>query len=379
MSFFIMMMIVAISCSIVSMKTLVGYGELKLWYKITVSSIILLGWFAPVWTRYLRKYPFFNSTDYITHNVGYFLFGFVFILFSLLIIRDLAWYMSYGIGKIANLKVIDPKNLDVLFKTNVAVIALSLVASFYALYEGVKLPEFKYIDIQNSKVKKELTIAVITDLHINRGTRAESVKAVVDKVNAQNPDVTVLVGDIIDDVPTLMNKQLEELSKLKAPKGVFAVLGNHEIYRDYLLSSIKFKALGFKFLLNAGESLSEHGVYIAGVPDYGVAKSIQSGDLAIDIEKTFKESRNNEYRVLLSHTPTLFDYVTDNMDIMFSGHTHGGQIFPFHFLVKLQNNYLAGMYEKDGKKLFVSRGAGFWGPPMRLFAPSDVAIVKLRP
>jgi hypothetical protein len=379
MTFFIMVIVVALACSILSIQTLIGYGSLKLWYKITVALVVILGWFAPLWTNYLRKFPSLERIDPITYNAGYFLFGFVFILFSMLIVRDIAWYTAYGVSKITPLKLPNPKDFEVLFKANVAVIILSLVTSFYALYEGLKLPQLKHIDIQDSKIRKELKIAVIADLHVNRGKKAERVRKIVEKINAQNPDVVVLVGDVIDDTPTFMEEQLDELAKLSPSKGVYAILGNHEIYRGHILSTMKFRSLGFNMLINSGVSFPEYGVYLAGIPDFGAARIIKSDELDIDIEKTFKGVNERKYRILLSHHPILFDYVTDVMDLMISGHTHGGQIFPFHILVKKENRYLAGLYEKDGKKLFVSRGAAVWGPPMRLFAPADIAIIRLHP
>ena len=98
-----------------------------------------------------------------------------------------------------------------------------------------------------------------------------------------------------------------------------------------------------------------------------------------DLSQILVENKDHLYTILLSHTPYFTEEKIEGIDLQLSGHTHGGQIFPFHFLVKSANKYLAGMYQEDGYKVYVSRGAGYWGPPLRLFAPSDITVFNLEP
>ncbi|MDR1025837.1 MAG: metallophosphoesterase [Lactobacillus sp.] len=383
MGFYIIGFVIALSCSVITIKTLVGYGDYRLITKLIVSAIILTGWFAPLWIGALRKYSQING-DLLSllNTIGYFLFGAAFILFSVLIVRDIIWFASYGISKIFSssgdfLALINPKNIVVLHWANLVVAAFVVLISLHAFYEGTKLPCIKEIEIKDAKITEEFNVVLVADLHISRISSASRVAEVVDKINALNADAIILAGDIIDDTFG-MEKQLEELRKLSAKHGVFVSLGNHEVYRGYVPAMLAFSNMGFKVMMNKGEKIPDSNVFIAGVPDYGTQKYFPT--LAINLDYALKGSEDGEYRLLISHSPKFFDEIENSrIDLQFSGHTHGGQIFPFHILAKRENKYLAGLYVKDDMKIYVSRGTGTWGPPMRLFAPSEITHIKLKP
>ena len=121
---------------------------------------------------------------------------------------------------------------------------------------------------------------------------------------------------------------------------------------------------------------------ITGSP-LAIASSIARGSpfFKIDVDRTLENSSDGQYKILLSHTPRFQkEMITKaQYDLQLSGHTHGGQIFPFHLLVKQANKYLAGLYDVNDTKLYLSRGTGYWGPPMRLFAPSEITVIRLKP
>ena len=161
---------------------------------------------------------------------------------------------------------------------------------------------------------------------------------------------------------------------LKAKEGIYFVTGNHEFYAGYKPTVETLKKLGFTFLENGGVSLED--IYIAGIPDTFSGHFYGKN---ADLEKTFAESGDNRYRILLSHTPTDFGR-QNNFNLEISGHTHGGQIFPFHILTLLHNKYLAGLYKRENNAhIYVTRGAGQWGPQMRFLAPSEITVIKLTP
>lgn len=373
MSFGLMILTTGIVCSVLTIMTLVAYTDVKLINKILISFFITLCWFAPAWTGAIRKYNFLSEYySSLLYTIGYALFGAAFILFSVLLIRDISWYIMFGISKLFNFSFVNPKDAAVLYKANIWAVIVSIALTFYAIYEGTKFPHFNKIDINSPKIKKDSTVVFISDLHITRVTRIEKIKELVNKVNALEADVIALGGDIIDDLG--LNGQLNELANLKAKHGVYVVLGNHEVYRGYYQSRKKFEELGFNFLLNRGEKIN--GFYIAGIPDFGTN---YFPELKIDMEKTLKGSSTDDYKILLSHHPRFIETLKNNeIDLQLSGHTHGGQIFPFHLLVKQENHYLAGLYQVENMKLIVSRGASIWGPPMRLFAPSDIIVIRLK-
>ena len=209
-------------------------------------------------------------------------------------------------------------------------------------------------------------------MHITSATRDIQVRKLVHQVDGLNPDVVVLTGDTIDDTPSKIEDKLFSLRELSAPYGVYVIMGNHEFYNDIYASKKLFDKLGLKFLFNGGFHINKSNVFIAGIPDMGTMVE------RINFWRALNKSTKEDYKILLSHTPTIVDGLSrDLVDLVLSGHTHGGQIFPFHILVKQANKYLAGQYKVNDIDLYVSRGVGTWGPTMRLFAPSDIVMINL--
>lgn len=372
-------LVVAAACSIITIKTLVGYSDFGLTLKVLISVAIFAAWFAPLLIGFFRldggQQTFLSDT---LSFVGYTLFGFVFILFCFLILRDVVWYSFYGLAKLFRMDVwsINPTNISALGKANFIVMGLSLIVTGCALYEGLKNPEVKEITISSPKLSRDLRIVHLTDLHINRLTSVARLRRLVYEINQQNPDVILMTGDIIDDDTTKISSQLNTLIELSAPYGVYSSMGNHEFYNGINSWTYSFKKMGFHTLFNRGVYIANSNIFVSGIPDTHTACSHPT--FAINFENALKGSKRDDFRILLSHNPELVDNLTAfNYQLMLSGHTHGGQIFPFHLLVKKINNYLAGRYKVNGIDLYVSRGAGTWGPAMRLFAPSEITVFNL--
>ena len=253
-------------------------------------------------------------------------------------------------------------------------LALALLCTIWALYSGFKIPEVREINITDNKLKHEYTIAVLSDLHIHRVVSPRRIEKIVEQTNARKPDVVLLAGDVIDDDTGRITEAVEKLKGLKAEKGVYFVTGNHEFYTGYARAVRELKNLGFSFLENAGAPLGED-LYLAGVPD--TFSGAAYGKMP-DLKAAFAGAGKEAFRLLVSHTPAVFP--RKDFDLEVSGHTHGGQIFPFHILTKLHNKYLSGLYEmENGARIYVSDGAGQWGPQMRFLAPSEITILKIGP
>lgn len=250
---------------------------------------------------------------------------------------------------------------------------LAVLCSSYALYAGIKVPEVKEVTLISSKIRSEQTIVLLSDIHIHRAISPEKVKAIVEKTNALKPDLILLNGDIIDDDTKRIADISELLRDLKARQGIYFVTGNHEFYAGYKDTVDELQKLGFRLLENDGIAIGD--IYLAGIPDLFSGKTF--GKQA-DISQAFAKATPEQFRLLMSHTPA--DFGKDNcFDLEVSGHTHGGQIFPFHIFTKWYNRYLAGLYQLENKaQLYVSRGAGQWGPQMRFLAPAEITVIKLR-
>lgn len=379
--FLILSLIVGVACSLITIRTLTSYTEMRAVWKGVIAVLTAVGWFAPFIIAIVRRYGWLSGGAYVMFTqIAYFLFGLGFILFCLLIFRDAQWFAGYHLARWAGRPVegFDPMNPVLLKKANIAVCVLSFLVVFYALYEGVKLPAVRRVNIDTPKVERPVKIAVLSDLHINAATSPARVRKIVERVNALEPDIIVLPGDIIDDGPKALEKQMDALVKLKAKDGVFVTLGNHEFYVGPMLWEKEFRRRGFYYLANHARMLDGSNVYVAGIPD---PRMLQMDDMMREsIDATLDQRAPGAYTVFLSHSPDFIKQLdAGKVDLQISGHTHGGQIFPFHLIVKRANGFLAGLYDVRGMKLYVSRGAGGWGPPMRLFAPSEITLITLEP
>lgn len=304
-------------------------------------------------------YPFYR-------NALYFIFIGCIILFTVTLISDAVMLLIAYTPLIGKLKVI-------CCHINTFNITLALIFTAWAMYEGVKVPAVKELTLSSSKISQPLKIAVLSDLHIHRTICPDKIKGIIEKTNAQNPDIILLAGDILDDDVNKISEISALLKNLKAPKGIYFVTGNHEFYTGYKETVDELQKLGFTFLENDGVMLNDN-IYLAGIPDLFSGKDFGKN---IDIRKAFQNSHEGQYRLLISHTPA--DFGVDNVfDLELSGHTHGGQIFPFHIFAKLHNHYLSGLYPMSDKtQIYVSNGAGQWGPQMRFLAPSEISIINL--
>ncbi len=344
--------------------------------------MVVLGWTAPLIIGAVRRYSLFGGMAFNFLSVFlYSLFGMAFILFCFLMLRDFLWFAAYKLAVWFGHDIpgLNPMNVKSLNWANLLTVILSFAVSAYALYEGVKTPRLNEITLTSSKISRPAEIVLLNDLHVDRTTPLSRIQALIAEVNRLHPDAVIIAGDWVDDQASAMVPQIAALSELKAPQGVYIVLGNHEFYNGLADWLQEFPRMGYKLLYNEGIALPEYGIYIAGIPDSHSAMGL-SGALKVDIYKALQASAPKDFRILLSHSPDFIDSLYRGaVDLVVSGHTHGGQIFPFHWLVKKANGYLAGLYNVKDMNLYVSRGAGTWGPSMRLLAPAEITLIKLNP
>ncbi len=370
MIFFVGMMILVIASIAFTYKVLTAYTAFHWFSKLVIFTALVISWFSPILLHTLRKGPeFLNGSFYeFAYKLGYFMMGFVLILTMLLLFRDIVWHLIYVVSRKA---IFDPNNAHNINVFNLVTLFLAFVFSVYGVYEAHKTPVLRQLSIQDKRIDEPSKIVVASDFHINQSTPKRHIQKMINIINAQSPDYILLVGDIIDDEPEHTLEKFKMLSALQAKK-IYISLGNHEYYRKPYAWIIEFSKLNFTVLQNSGEKIGKTGIFVAGVPDAGSA--------SVNYKRAF-EGAENEYKILMSHSPTDFKDMDKSLfDIQFSGHTHGGQMFPFQYITKKANDgYLAGLYEDGNTKLFVSRGAGYWGPPMRILAEPDIVVLNLRP
>ncbi|HET8540731.1 MAG TPA: metallophosphoesterase [Anaeromyxobacter sp.] len=227
-----------------------------------------------------------------------------------------------------------------------------------------------------------LSIAQITDLHVGPTIREPEVRRLVDQTNALRPDVVAVTGDLVDGSVAELGRAVSQLGRLRARWGVYFVTGNHEYYSgvDPWLSELR--RLGLRVLRNERVRLGDAGASIdlAGVDDWS-AERFGNGH-GLRLADALEGREPDRSLVLLAHQPRgVGEAVRSGVELQISGHTHGGQIFPFSVIVGVVYPYLAGLYahQEGGEsgQVFVSRGAGYWGPPLRLGSPPEIAKIVL--
>ncbi|MEK8071499.1 metallophosphoesterase [Rhodococcoides navarretei] len=260
-----------------------------------------------------------------------------------------------------------------------AVVALvSVIAVGYGLVEAAT-PRATNTDVALDRLPTEfdgVRVALVSDLHAGPSRGAGFVRKVVDSINAQNPDVVLLDGDLIDGTVALVGEDLEPLRDLDAPLGVFAVSGNHEFYAGDGGEWLDFwSTLGIDVLRNERTTITrgDAAIDIAGIND-ATAPAPYEPDLAAALDGIDPD----RFVLLMAHQPLQAVEASDlGVDMQVSGHTHGGQIWPIRYLVPLQQPSVEGLDTIGNTTLYTTRGAGAWGPPVRVAAPPEIAMLEL--
>lgn len=221
------------------------------------------------------------------------------------------------------------------------------------------------------------TVAQLSDVHVGHTSRA-FVQWVVEVVNAQDVDLVAITGDLVEGTVDEVGDDAAPLGGLRSRHGTYFVTGNHEYFAGVERWLAALRALGMRVLRNEAVTITHRGASFAllGVDD--VFGRLAPGH-GFDLASALAGAAPGLPRVLLSHQPVTVDAAADaGVEVQLSGHTHGGQLFPFHFLVRLQQPYLAGLVDHRGTQLYVHAGTGHWGPPLRVGARGEIAILHLR-
>ena len=215
-------------------------------------------------------------------------------------------------------------------------------------------------------------------MHVGPTIKKGYVESVVNKVNELNPDLIAITGDMVDGSVDYLAKHVEPLKDLSANIGKFFVTGNHEYYSGVDQWLDKTDQLGFTNLLDSHEIIKRGNgiISLGGVTDYR-SKTIKPSHKS-DAHLAFRNVSKETPKILLAHQPwSIFNAHDAGADLQLSGHTHGGQFWPFIYAVRMANPYTAGLHNHNGTWIYVNRGTGYWGPPMRLGVESEITLVTL--
>ena len=223
-----------------------------------------------------------------------------------------------------------------------------------------------------------LTIVQISDLHLGPMVGERRLASIIRQVRKAQPDLLVCTGDLVDAQMDTLSHLSDMLAELRPPLGKFAVVGNHEFYAGIGQSERFLRAAGFTVLRNQ-RYLVDNLLTVVGVDDpVGRSRHLDDGTVAATEAALLSDLNLNTYILLLKHRPAVEANLLGRFDLQLSGHTHGGQIFPFTLVTELYYPRQSGLHYLDkGSVLHVSRGAGTWGPPMRLLAPPHITVIEL--
>lgn len=258
----------------------------------------------------------------------------------------------------------------------VAAVAVGVTA--YGAFEAAT-PSVTQLEVASPELPAEfdgVRVALVTDVHSGAVRSAAFTQQVVDLVNGQRPDLVVVAGDLVDGDAARYAPEIAPLADLEAPLGVYATTGNHEMFRDTANWVRAFEGVGLTMLQNAAVPLERDGatITLAGVHD-----ATGEGEWAPDYAAALDGTDAGAYTLLAAHQPLqALDVEGRGVDLQLSGHTHGGQMWPINYLVPLQQPMLEGRATVAGTTVVTSRGAGAWGPAIRVAAPPEVPIITLR-
>ena len=260
-------------------------------------------------------------------------------------------------------------------------LALAFVLSLIGMWNGLSLPRIREVEVRSERVPAEadgVTLAVLADLHVDRLNNRSKIRKIVELTNSLKPDFICLVGDFSDGAQPHQLETLSELAGLRAKYGVFGVPGNHEYYKGYHELMAHFKKIGLPMLLNENVYFKDLKLRLCGIPD-GHARKL--GLASPDIPAALAGGDKSDYRILLAHAPKVArEAAANGADLQFSGHTHGGMVRGFDYLVARSNGGFAwGNYKVGNMLLVMSNGTCMWsGFPVRLGHPAEILLVTLR-
>jgi predicted MPP superfamily phosphohydrolase len=267
-----------------------------------------------------------------------------------------------------------------LFIARTAAITAGVVAvgtTGYGVTQALGAPRIKRRQIALAKLPRSMDgyrIALVSDIHLGPLAGVQHTTRIVEALNSMDADIVAVVGDLVDGTVEELGAAAQPLSKLHHKNGAYFVTGNHEYFSGFEPWLAEVADLGMKPLRNQRVELPG-GLDLAGVNDV-TGEGFDDGP---DFAKALGDRDPNKAVVLLAHQPIQVEQAAKfGVDLQLSGHTHGGQMAPFNLIVGLQQPVISGYDVIDGTQIYVTNGAGFWGPPVRVGAPPDVTLIELR-
>jgi uncharacterized protein len=304
--------------------------------------------------------------------VAYVWMGVMFVLFLTLLPMELVRVGARVVG-------VDPERRVALARILAGLAGIiGVVESGVGIASVLSRVSVKQVKVPLAKLPKELsgyTIVQLTDIHVGPTIGRAFIEQIVRTTNAIAPDMIAITGDLVDGSVESLGALVEPLRDLRAKDGVFFVTGNHEYYSGVDAWLAHLRTLGIRVLRNERVPLRD-GLDLAGVDDTS-AHNFGHGH-GQDLEGAMRGRDKERAVVLMAHQPkAVVEACKLGVDLQLSGHTHGGQIWPWGYAVRIDQPHVAGLHDHEGTAIYVSRGTGYWGPPLRVGAPAEITRIEL--
>jgi len=302
-------------------------------------------------------------------------------LLGLGLLRDLAFFIFWIPSKILR----KPEwsffaSREILKSSSYSIIGASVLMVGLGLFNALSVPAVREVEIPVAGLHPDLRgfrIVQLSDLHADDLKRKKVFDKITETVTRLHPDLTVITGDLADGPVKTIAPKIESLKKL--PEPVYFITGNHEYYSDWESWKSLLETFHFHLLLDQN-TIIQHGearIMLAGVTDPGADRSGSGQPRGVEV--AVQGAPAADYRILLAHQPgEVFDAEKHGFDLQLSGHTHGGQFFPWNYAIGLFHPYVRGLNRHGKMWIYVSQGTGFWGPPIRLGTRSEITLLTLR-
>ena len=352
------------------------------WKYLATTVLILMALSIPLVQIFIRalKDPVPKHFAY----AAYLWMGFAVFLFLFFLAADLGYLLWRIYRAVLSQPAPDPERRTFIarlvgagaFLGSASVTSMGLYNTFYdrrITRTSIALKNFP-------EALRGFTIVQLSDIHIGPTLQRDFLTEVVRQTNELQPDLIVITGDLVDGSVEKLKEHVAPLKDLRAKHGVYFSSGNHDHYSGIDPWCAELRRLGVKVLRNEQTLIGEgdSSFILAGVDDYSARGGLK--EHTEDLDKTLANRDPNKALVLLAHQPRSGVLAAERgVELQLSGHTHGGQLFPWMYFVRLQQLFVAGLHRHQNTWIYVSRGTGFWGPPVRVKTFGEIAQIELSP
>jgi uncharacterized protein len=341
-----------------------------------IAVFMLFMMFAPIITRALEYSGQETVALFVAYACYIWMGGLsIFVLISIII--GIYRLIAFAAGNFS--KKDSSSFIPSAFSAFIIPLFLAVVLTEYGIYEALNI-KTEHVTINTSKIPPSagtIRIVQISDVHLGLMSGKYRLENIIKPTRAANPDILVSTGDLVDGQLDNIEDNIKLLKEINPRFGKFAVTGNHEVYAGLGLSKKLTESAGFRMLRNEAIKVGD-SIIIAGFDDLGHSRP-RTADVQME-KDVLSKLPHDGFVMVLKHKPDVSKEMPGLFDLQLSGHLHGGQIFPFVPLVRIFYPYISGLHRlSNGSLLYISRGTGLWGPPMRVLAPPEITVIDLVP